>query len=120
MPKEISGFTNTIKGEINRKNFGWIFASENASLDGKNINYITVYKARNLLYDADNSTYEPVYKTHLFEANRLICTSKFLELPLKDMVSSQIPVASSITKSKLSPSAIIAFTQSLRANHLLF
>lgn len=65
MPKEITGFTNTIKGEINRKNFGWIFASENASLDGKNINYITVYKARNLLYDADNSTYEPVYKTQV-------------------------------------------------------
>ena len=31
----------------------------------KNINYITVYKARNLLYDADNSTYEPVYKTQV-------------------------------------------------------
>ena len=63
MPKEITGFTNSIKDQINRKNFGWIFASENAALDGMNITQITVYKARNLLYDPDKSTYEPAYKT---------------------------------------------------------
>ena len=34
MPKEITGFTNSIKDQINRKNFGWIFASENAALTG--------------------------------------------------------------------------------------
>lgn len=44
MPKEITGFTNSIKDQINRKNFGWIFASENAALDGMNITQITVYK----------------------------------------------------------------------------
>src|SRR5699024_7298390 len=59
MPKEITGFTTSIKDEINRKNFGWIFASENAILDGFAVKYIMVYKARNLLYDPDHSTYEP-------------------------------------------------------------
>lgn len=63
MPKEITGFTNTIKNQINQKNFGWIFASENASLNGRNISQITVYKARNLLYDPIWPSYEPVYKT---------------------------------------------------------
>ena len=65
MPKEITGFTNSIKDQINRRNFGWIFASENASLEGENITQITVYKARNLLYDSDRSTYEPAYKTQV-------------------------------------------------------
>lgn len=65
MPKEITGFTNTIKAQINQKNFGWIFASENASMNGAAITNITVYKARNLLYDSEYSTYEPVYKTQV-------------------------------------------------------
>lgn len=34
MPKEITGFTSVIKNQINSRNFGFIFASENASLDG--------------------------------------------------------------------------------------
>lgn len=65
MPKEITGFTNTIKDQINQKNFGWIFASENSSLKGQNISNITVYKARNLMYDSEQGTYEPVYKTQV-------------------------------------------------------
>ncbi len=65
MPKEITGFTNTIKTQINQKNFGWIFASENAVKDGRAMTNITVYKARNLLYDAELSSYEPVYKTQV-------------------------------------------------------
>lgn len=65
MPKEITGFTNTIKDQINQKNFGWIFASENSSLKGQNITNITVYKARNLMYDYEHSTCEPVYKTQV-------------------------------------------------------
>ena len=65
MPKEITGFTNTIKTQINQKNFGWVFSSENASLDGTAITNITVYKARNLLYDSEHSSYEPVYKTQV-------------------------------------------------------
>lgn len=65
MPKEITGFTNTIKTQINQKNFGWVFASENATRDGAAVTNITVYKARNLLYDTERSTYEPVYKTQV-------------------------------------------------------
>ncbi len=65
MPKEITGFTNSIKSQINQKNFGWIFSSENASLNGENITNISVYKARNLLFDSENSSYEPVYKTQV-------------------------------------------------------
>lgn len=65
MPKEITGFTNSIKTLINQKNFGFIFASENATLDGQDIAQITVYKARNLLYDADKATYEPIYRTQV-------------------------------------------------------
>lgn len=65
MPKEITGFTNSIKSQINQKNFGWIFSSENASLNGESITNISVYKARNLLYDSENSSYEPVYKTQV-------------------------------------------------------
>lgn len=65
MPKEITGFTNNIKAQINQRNFGWIFSSENASLNGETITNISVYKARNLLYDPENSSYEPVYKTQV-------------------------------------------------------
>lgn len=65
MPKEITGFTTTIKNQINQKNFGFIFSSENASLNGENITNITVYKARNLLYNSEYSSYESVYKTQV-------------------------------------------------------
>lgn len=65
MPKEITGFTNSIKSQINQKSFGWIFSSENASLNGESITNISVYKARNLLYDSEHSSYEPVYKTQV-------------------------------------------------------
>lgn len=65
MPKEITGFTNSIKSQINQKNFGWIFSSENASLNGESITNISIYKARNLLYDSEHSSYEPVYKTQV-------------------------------------------------------
>lgn len=65
MGKEITGFTTVIKGQINSKNFGCIFASENASLDGMSVTDITVYKSRNLLYNSDKSTYEQAYKTQV-------------------------------------------------------
>lgn len=65
MPKEITGFTTVIKSQINSKNFGFVFASENAAVDGMSISSITVYKARNLLYDGDRSSYEQSYKTQV-------------------------------------------------------
>lgn len=65
LAKEITGFTNSIKDDINRKNFGYVFSSENAAVDGLNITNIMVYKARNLLYDSELGVYEPIYKTQV-------------------------------------------------------
>ncbi|SFA80286.1 transcriptional regulator [Clostridium frigidicarnis] len=61
LAKEISGFTNEIKNSINRKNFGFVFSSENAQLEGKNVKQITIYKARSL--QATNNDFESIYKT---------------------------------------------------------
>lgn len=61
LAKEISGFTNDIKNSINRKNFGFIFSSENAQLNGEEINQITVYKARSM--QAVENDFESLYKT---------------------------------------------------------
>ncbi|UHA72249.1 transcriptional regulator [Paenibacillus sp. 481] len=61
MAKEISGFTNNIKDSINRKNFGFVFSSENAQLQGKDIRRITVYKARSLAMAEDG--FDSIYKT---------------------------------------------------------
>lgn len=63
MAKEITGFTNSIKSDINRKNFGFVFSSENAAYKGNGITNIMVYKARNLL--SDGYMFEPVYKTQV-------------------------------------------------------
>lgn len=63
MAKEITGFTNSIKSEINRRNFGFVFSSENAMLENENVHSIMVYKARNLM--SDGKTYEPIYKTQV-------------------------------------------------------
>ncbi|MGN0145061.1 MAG: transcriptional regulator [Clostridium sp.] len=61
LAKEISGFTNEIKNSINRRNFGFVFSSENAQLNGKEIKQITVYKARSL--QATENDFESIYKT---------------------------------------------------------
>lgn len=61
MTKEISGFTNTIKNSINNSGFGFVFSSENAQYQGKDIRNIMVYKARNLLMSENE--FEPIYKT---------------------------------------------------------
>ena len=63
MAKEITGFTNTIKNEINRHSFGFVFSSENAVLGTENIHNIMVYKARTLM--SDGKVYEPIYKTQV-------------------------------------------------------
>lgn len=90
MPNEITGFTTTIKTQINQKNFGWVFASEDASWDGTKITDITVYKARNLLYDTEHSTYEPVYKTQVttyIERVLRYVTGDFKEDNIRDFFS---------------------------------
>lgn len=61
LAKEISGFTNEIKNSINRKNFGFIFSSENAQIDSNEVKQITVYKARSLQYNEND--FESIYKT---------------------------------------------------------
>lgn len=61
MAKEITGFTNNIKDAINRKNFGFVFSSENAQLQNKDIRRITVYKARSLAASEDG--FDSIYKT---------------------------------------------------------
>lgn len=63
MAKEITGFTNSIKNDINRKNFGFVFSSENATYKGNDITNIMVYKARNLM--SDGYMFEPLYKTQV-------------------------------------------------------
>lgn len=63
MAKEITGFTNSIKNDINRKNFGFVFSSENAAYKGYDITSIMVYKARNLM--SDGHMFEPIYKTQV-------------------------------------------------------
>ena len=63
MAKEITGFTNSIKNDINRKNFGFVFSSENAAYKGYDITNIRVYKARNLM--SDGYMFEPIYKTQV-------------------------------------------------------
>ncbi len=65
LAKEITGFTNPIKDEINKKCFGFVFSSENAMFNGMPITNVMVYKSRNLLYDEDNGVYEPIYKTQV-------------------------------------------------------
>ncbi|MCI7790066.1 MAG: transcriptional regulator [Lachnospiraceae bacterium] len=61
MAKEITGYTNTIKNAINAKSFGFMFASENSQLEGKEVKNITVYKARTLAMVDD--AYDSLYKT---------------------------------------------------------
>ncbi|AJS61100.1 hypothetical protein [Paenibacillus sp. IHBB 10380] len=61
MAKEITGFTNNIKDSINRKNFGFVFSSESAQLQDKDIRRITVYKARSLAASEDG--FDSIYKT---------------------------------------------------------
>lgn len=61
MSKEITGFTNDIKNEMNRKNFGFIFSSENSQYKGTDIQTITVYKARSMAMTDD--IYDSIYKT---------------------------------------------------------
>jgi len=61
LAKEITGFTNAIKDSINRNNFGFVFASENAQLDGNTVKRITVYKARSL--EVTEEGFDSIYKT---------------------------------------------------------
>lgn len=62
LAKEISGYTTTVKDDINRSNFGFVFSSENAKLSNEVIKNVTVYKARTLMKN-EEGIFEPLYKT---------------------------------------------------------
>lgn len=61
MAREISGFTTSIKEQINQNNYGFIFSSEIGYINNEKITNVTVYKARNLYKDG-NGNYESIYK----------------------------------------------------------
>jgi hypothetical protein len=63
MAKEITGFTTGIKDMINRRNFGFVFSSENAIYNSEAIAHAMVYKARCLM--SAEGSYEPIYKTQV-------------------------------------------------------
>lgn len=59
--KEISGFTNDVKEEIDQNKFGFVFSSDNYTLDGKVISGITVMSARSM--HMDRRTYRSIFQT---------------------------------------------------------
>lgn len=59
--KEISGFTNDVKEEIDQSKFGFVFSSDNYTLDGKIVSGITVMSARSM--HLDRRTYRSVFQT---------------------------------------------------------
>lgn len=64
LAKEISGYPQKVKNDINHQGFGFIFGSENLKTpDGKTINHLTVYKARSLA--SDGYTFEPIFQTQV-------------------------------------------------------
>jgi hypothetical protein len=64
MAREITGFTATVKADINHQNFGFIFASEKVNdKQGRVIGHLTVYKARSLA--VEGQAFEPVYRTQM-------------------------------------------------------
>jgi len=63
LAREISGFTEVVKSDINKAGFGFILASEKQELKGQPVNFLTVYKARSLAFDG--YTYEPLFQGRL-------------------------------------------------------
>ena len=64
LAKEISGFPQKVKDDINHQDFGFVFGSENLKLpDGKAVSHLTVYKARSLATNGYN--FEPIYQTQV-------------------------------------------------------
>jgi hypothetical protein len=64
LAKEISGYPQKVKNDINHQGFGFVFGSENLKTpDGKTINHLTVYKARSLASDGYN--FEPIFQTQV-------------------------------------------------------
>jgi len=64
LAKEISGYPQKVKNDINHQGFGFVFGSENLKTpEGRTVNHLTVYKARSLA--SDGYTYEPIFQTQV-------------------------------------------------------
>lgn len=59
--KEISGFTNDVKEEIDQSKFGFVFSSDNYTLDGRVVSGVTVMCARSM--HMDRRTYRSIFQT---------------------------------------------------------
>ena len=64
LAKEISGYPQKVKNDINHQGFGFVLGSENLKTpDGKTVNHLTVYKARSLA--SDGYSFEPIFQTQV-------------------------------------------------------
>jgi len=64
LAKEISGYPQKVKNDINHQGFGFIFGSENLKTpDGITVSHLTVYKARSLA--SDGTAFEPIFQTQV-------------------------------------------------------
>jgi len=65
MAKEISGYPQKIKNDINHQGFGFVLGSENLKVPNTNktISHLIVYKARSLASDGQN--FEPIFQTQV-------------------------------------------------------
>jgi len=61
LARENSGFSKSVKQEINRQRFGFIFSSEYVVYQGKKISRITVYTARSLA--SDGLQFESIFQS---------------------------------------------------------
>jgi hypothetical protein len=64
LAKEISGYTSSVKDDINKENFGFLFSSDNYQIktgkDIRDVRQITVYKARSMK-TTESGMYESIY-----------------------------------------------------------
>jgi hypothetical protein len=64
LAKEISGYPQTVKNDINHQGFGFVLGSENLKTPkGGTISNLIVYKARSLASDGYN--FEPIFQTQV-------------------------------------------------------
>jgi hypothetical protein len=64
LAKEIAGYPQKIKNDINHQGFGFVFGSENLKTPGgRMVSNLIVYKARSLASDGQN--FEPIFQTQV-------------------------------------------------------
>ena len=64
LAKEISGYPQKVKNDINHQGFGFVFGSENLKTpSGRQVSNLIVYKARSLASDGLN--FEPIFQTQV-------------------------------------------------------